>query len=84
MYDFDSIIRRKHTNSVKWDSDKEEDIIPLWVADMDFKAAPCIQQALEKRVKHGVFGYAVYHNLIMRLQLIGFPNVIIGKLILPT
>ncbi len=58
MYDFDSIIRRKHTNSVKWDSDKEEDIIPLWVADMDFKAAPCIQQALEKRVKHGVFGYA--------------------------
>lgn len=59
MYDFDTIIKRRYTNSVKWDIDKDEDIIPLWVADMDFKVAPCIQQALEKRVKHGVFGYAL-------------------------
>ncbi|MDO5760648.1 MAG: MalY/PatB family protein [Bacteroidota bacterium] len=58
MYDFDSIIKRRNTNCVKWDEDKQEDIIPLWVADMDFKTAPCIQQALEKRVNHGVFGYA--------------------------
>lgn len=47
-YDFDSIINRRGTNCVKWDNDKEEDIIPLWVADMDFKVAPCIQQAIEK------------------------------------
>lgn len=56
-YDFDSIINRRGTHCVKWDNDKEEDIIPLWVADMDFKVAPCIQQAIEKRVKQGIFGY---------------------------
>ena len=62
MYDFDTIITRRGTNSIKWDArppfDADtEGVIPLWVADMDFKAAPFIIDALRKRVEHGVFGY---------------------------
>ena len=56
-YSFDTIVDRHNTNSLKWDKYKHQDIIPLWVADTDFKAAPVIQQALEDRVNHGVFGY---------------------------
>ncbi len=51
------MITRRHTNCVKWDEAEEEDIIPLWVADMDFPAAPCIINALRERMEHGVFGY---------------------------
>lgn len=58
-YDFDEIVNRRGTNSVKWDEAKEEGVIPMWVADMDFKAAPCILDALKKRVEHGVFGYTI-------------------------
>ena len=58
-YDFDEIVNRRGTNSVKWDEAKEEGVIPMWVADMDFKAAPCILEALKKRVEHGVFGYTI-------------------------
>lgn len=58
-FDFDTVINRRGTNSYKWDIVKEEDVIPLWVADMDFKAAPAILEALKKRVKHGVFGYTL-------------------------
>ncbi len=62
MYDFDTIIPRRGTNAIKWDArppfDADtEGVIPLWVADMDFKAAPFIIDVLRKRVEHGVFGY---------------------------
>ena len=61
IYDFDHIIDRKNTNSVKVDSLKEvfgdNDLIPLWVADMDFLSPPEITEALKQRVEHGVFGY---------------------------
>ena len=62
MYDFDSIIPRRGTSSIKWDARPPfeadtEGVIPLWVADMDFKAAPFIIEALHRRVEHGVFGY---------------------------
>lgn len=58
-YDFDEMIDRRGTNSYKWDSrdDVPSDIIPLWVADMDFKAAPAIIEALRRKVDFGVFGY---------------------------
>jgi cystathionine beta-lyase len=56
-YNFDERIVRRGTNCVKWDEKPEEDIIPLWVADMDFRVAPAIQQAIERRAAHGVFGY---------------------------
>ncbi len=57
-FDFDTPVNRRNTNSYKWDSSEiEPDVLPMWVADMDFKTAPCIVDALHKRVEHGVFGY---------------------------
>ena len=56
-YDFDEIIPRRHTNSYKWDSATDSDVLPLWVADMDFRTAPAITEALKQRVEHGIFGY---------------------------
>ena len=56
-YDFSKLTRRRHTNSYKWDSAPGDDIIPLWVADMDFETYPGITKALQKRVAHGIFGY---------------------------
>ena len=56
-YDFDEIIPRRGTNSYKWDSAGDADILPMWVADMDFRTAPPVVEALRKRVEHGIFGY---------------------------
>ena len=56
-FNFDDVIERRGTHSSKWDKYKGQDIIPLWVADTDFKVAPVILQAIEERVKHSVFGY---------------------------
>lgn len=56
-YDFDKITPRRGTNSYKWDSTDDKEVLPMWVADMDFPTAPCIINALEKRVEHGIFGY---------------------------
>lgn len=58
-YNFDEIIERRGTNSYKWDLVKEDGVIPMWVADMDFQTAPCIIEALQKRVAHGIFGYTL-------------------------
>jgi cystathionine beta-lyase len=61
MYDFDKIINRYGTNSMKWDGLKEtfeqDNLLPLWVADMDFEVSPAISKGLEKRVKHPIYGY---------------------------
>lgn len=56
-YDFSRPTDRRGTDSYKWDSAPEADIIPLWVADMDFETFPCITEALQRRVAHGIFGY---------------------------
>lgn len=58
-YNFDEIVLRRHTCSYKWDSapSDEKEVLPLWVADMDFRTAPVIVEALERRVRHGIFGY---------------------------
>lgn len=56
-YDFEKITQRRGTNSYKWDSTDDKEVLPMWVADMDFPTAPCIINALEKRVEHGIFGY---------------------------
>lgn len=73
-YNFDEIIDRRGTNSIKYDfaveRGKPKDIVPLWVADMDFKAPPAVIEVLTKSVQHGIFGYsehkegyfdAIYH-----------------------
>ncbi|MCQ2287677.1 MAG: pyridoxal phosphate-dependent aminotransferase [Muribaculaceae bacterium] len=57
-FDFDTAVNRRNTNSYKWDSSEiESDVLPMWVADMDFKTAPCVIDALRARVEHGIFGY---------------------------
>lgn len=58
-FDFDCIIDRRNTLSCKWDM-AEKDVLPMWVADMDFKTSPRIIEALEKRAQSGIFGYSVY------------------------
>lgn len=57
MYNFDKPIDRADTGAVKWDIYKDRDVLPMWVADMDFESPPEVIQALQQRVQHGVFGY---------------------------
>ena len=61
MYNFDQIIDRRNTSCVKYDNLANvfgyTDILPMWVADMDFRTAPAIIRALQQRVQHGIFGY---------------------------
>ena len=57
MPDFDELIPRRGSHSYKWDTAAEPDILPMWVADMDFRTAPAVVEALQKRVAHGIFGY---------------------------
>lgn len=68
-YNFDEIILRRDTNSYKWDAATEEDVLPMWVADMDFRTAPAVVEALRKRVEHGIFGYtkvpAAYYETVV-------------------
>jgi len=56
-YNFDEIIQRRGSNSYKWDTSKDEEVLPMWVADMDFRTAPAIIEALHRRTEHGIFGY---------------------------
>src|SRR5574344_2929643 len=56
-FNFDLPVQRHGTDSYKWDTVQNADVLPLWVADMDFMTAPCVVEALRKRVEHGVFGY---------------------------
>ncbi|MEE9518354.1 MAG: hypothetical protein V3V52_14690, partial [Candidatus Adiutricales bacterium] len=60
-YDFDKIIDRKNSNSAKWDSVEQlfgsKDVLPMWVADMDFDAPAPVIEALQKRAGEGIYGY---------------------------
>lgn len=56
-FDFDTPFDRRDTASMKWDKYKGKDILPMWVADMDFRSPPVVIEALRRRVDHGVFGY---------------------------
>lgn len=73
MSEFDKIVDRSNTNSIKWTVPKlltnEDDVVPMWVADMDFEVAPTIQKALEKRMENHVYGYTeasdeMFNNVI--------------------
>jgi len=60
-YDFDRVIDRRGTYSIKYDPvsrGKPDDVLPLWVADMDFAAPPCVIDALVSHARHGIFGYS--------------------------
>ena len=58
-FDFDQVIERRGTRSLKWEAYGGQDVIPMWVADMDFQAPPAVIEALHRRVAHGIFGYTV-------------------------
>src|SRR5438309_725991 len=60
-YDFDRLVDRRHTDSSKWQK-YGPDIVPLWVADMDFRAPEPVIRALRERVEHGVFGYLTFEQ----------------------
>ena len=68
-YDFDEIISRRNSNSYKWDAVMEEGVLPMWVADMDFRTAPAVVEVLRKRMDHGIFGYTkvppIYYDAII-------------------
>ena len=71
-HDFDRTVDRRGTNSLKWDLYKGKEIIPLWVADMDFRVSPAIIRALQAHVNHGVFGYTLVPDELI--------DVVIGRL----
>ena len=58
-YNFDEIIDRTDTSSMKWEKYKDRDIIPMWVADMDFKAPPPILDTIKQSIEHGILGYTL-------------------------
>ena len=68
-YNFDEIISRRGTNSYKWDSSTDAEVLPMWVADMDFRVAPAITETLQRRITHGIFGYTrvpdAYYNSVI-------------------
>jgi cystathionine beta-lyase len=66
---FDTVLDRTGTGSLKWDRYQNRDVIPLWVADMDFKSPQCILDALASRVDHGLFGYTLpYASVVGAVQ----------------
>ena len=77
-YDFDKIIDRRDTDSIKWDFAVEfglpADVLPLWVADMDIPTAPAVTEALVQRARHGIFGYSDVKGILRgRPRLVLFP-----------
>ena len=68
-YNFDKLTERRGTGCVKWDEIPDKDIIPMWIADMDFPVAPAIQEAIKRRASHPVFGYTYvqddYYNAVI-------------------
>ena len=57
-FDFDIVYNRRDTDSLKWGRYRGQDVIPMWVADMDFPSPPPVLEALHRRVEQGIFGYA--------------------------
>lgn len=56
-FDFDQVVNRRGSSCAKWDSSDDAGMLPMWVADMDFRTAPAIIEAVQKRAAEGVFGY---------------------------
>lgn len=70
QHDFDTPVVRRNTHCVKWDCEEAQGAIPMWVADMDFRVAQPITEAIMRRAEHGVFGYTqvppAYYDAIIR------------------
>lgn len=71
-FDFDHVPERRGSGCLKWDLAKSDDVIPLWVADMDFPACPAVRDALRQRLDHGIFGYELipggWYEAVMKWQ----------------
>ena len=61
-YNLDNKVNRRGTGCYKWDEAEKDGVIPMWVADMDFPVAPAIQEALQKRLSHGIFRYTMVQD----------------------
>lgn len=57
QFDFDAVVERADTNATRWERYAVRDVVPLWVADTDFRAPPAVLAAFARRIEHGVFGY---------------------------
>jgi aminotransferase/cystathionine beta-lyase len=66
-FDFDTPTNRQKTDSIRWDITHSKEVLPLWVADMDFKSPPCVIQALNDRVQQGIYGYTHSPNQMNRM-----------------
>ncbi len=66
QYNFDEIINRRKSLSLKWDlGNPDESILPMWVADMDFRTAMPIREAIAKRAEEGIFGYSIFSDDVL-------------------
>ena len=87
-YNFDEVIDRHNTFSDKWDILNDKDVIPLWVADMDFKAAPAIYEAVNLMASQGVYGYGfvpdAYYEAIVSFHKRHYNEEIKNEWIIPT
>lgn len=67
---FDTVVPRRGTNSYKWDTPEGDDVLPMWVADMDFRTAPAVIEAVQRHAAHGIFGYTkvpeAYYEAVAR------------------
>ncbi len=68
-FDFDQIIDRTSSCSLKWEKYKGKDILPMWVADMDFKCPPAIMEELHKQIDHAIFGYSVIPDQLYEITI---------------
>ncbi len=64
QYDFQTMVDRRGTGSLKWQKYRDRDVLPMWVADMDFRSPPAVREALLERVEHGVYGYTVPYSSV--------------------
>ena len=73
-YVFDKITPRRATNSYKWDTAHDDDVLPMWVADMDFRTPDFIVNAIKKRCEHEIFGYTFGSDSYLSLIHISEPT----------
>lgn len=66
-FDFDKVFNRRNTDSLKWNKYKGRDVIPMWVADMDFQSPAPVLEALHRRVDHGIFGYTTPPDALVQV-----------------
>ena len=82
MFDFDEVVDRKGTNCAKWDTieanNKPKDVLPMWVADMDFKSPKEIENALVKRIKQRR-GFILHNYYSIWSRISRFPNEVICR-----